>query len=144
MNETESFALSYDGEKSVLINRNANASVLQESLNSIAKIRSRGRVNVSSKFEENCTLFRLEFEFTDPNDVKLMVDATEHSPTPVQTIKRVVTGGSTGSGVKLSYGGICSDVIQPGFTATKVRNVLKDLFSWKCQYAPAIGQWFGR
>lgn len=135
-NETQTFLLSYDGDVSVPISRKINASMLQHTLNSISKLRSRGHVNVTSAVTENCTLLRVEFLFTDANDVKLLVDSTTYSPTPVQTIRRVVTGGSTKQGISLTYGGISSVYIKSGSTAAQVKDVLTDLFSWKCEHLP--------
>ena len=135
-NETLFFLLSYDGETTAPISRETNASMLQQALNSVAKLITRGRVNVSTTIKENCTLFRVEFLFTDANYVKLLVDATTYSPKSVQTIRRVVTGGSTTNGLSLSYGGISSSSIKPGFTVAQVKDVLTDLFSWNCNFLP--------
>lgn len=138
------FKLVYSGMSTIsLFQDTAKAEDVEQALNTLSSISTKGHVNVSSSVRENLTVFTIEFSLSDPNSIQLLSSSIRQGNTTSFNIgiKRVRTGGTTRDGFKLSYGGAISKPILPSkVNDASLKKTLEDMFSTECTQSPLPGK----
>ena len=138
----QTFSLKYGQLSTAFLPQNVNATTLENALNDLGNIKTKGRVTVESDDDAHngSNLFRVTFNISDPRTAFLLECTYENGGAPFVNITTVREGRSS-KDFTLNYGGVVSSPLKPDSSLSGIKAAFKDMFSTSCTYAPKLSEW---